>query len=409
MLLELLLPEQSRRVLQYPGYRAYWLARFSSTMAQQIITVAVGWQVYDITRDPLDLGLVGLTQFLPLMLLVTLTGSASDRYSRRTIMLWCIITESLVALGLVALALSDNQSTTPVFGLLILFGITRAFLSPASTALAPNLVPRAQFPDAVALNTVAWQIATICGPVGGGLLYGISAGAAYGFATLMLLGGAWLVALIPRLLKQQQPQENRTSQLLGGFAYVWREKLVLGAISLDMFAVMLAGAVALMPVYARDILEIGPTGLGLMRAAPGVGAILVAMVLMRTQIRNHAGVIMFVCVALFGLATALFGLSTSAWLSISLLVIIGATDMFSVYIREVLIQLRTDDSVRGRVNAVNMMFIGASNELGEFRAGVSASFFGAVPAVVVGGVGAVLIAGTWAWLFPGLRQAKRLN
>ncbi|MBL8581288.1 MAG: MFS transporter, partial [Rhizobiaceae bacterium] len=279
----------------------------------------------------------------------------------------------------------------------------------AAAALVANLVPPEDFANAVAWNSSAWQIATIVGPVAGGLLYGVSPVFAYAVASAFMLFSAVLIFAIPRPNQRTSTDKPTLESLFAGFRYIWGEKIVLGAISLDLFAVLLSGATALLPVYARDILELGPWGLGLLRAAPGIGAVGVAMYLAGYPIRDHAGIILLAFVALFGGFTLLFGVSQMPWLSILALALVGATDMVSVYIRETLIQLWTPDRVRGRVNAVNMVFVGASNELGEFRAGMMAAAIGTVPAVAVGGVAAIGIAGLWAWLFPELRRVRRLD
>jgi MFS family permease len=300
-------------------------------------------------------------------------------------------------------------STTVIFATLAVFGVARAFFGPAAASLVANLVPPKDFANAVAWNSSAWQTATIVGPVAGGLIYGISPEAAYGTAAVLMSVAAVLVFSIPKPVQKTETEKPSLETLFAGFRYIWSEKVVLGAISLDLFAVLLSGAVALLPVYARDILELGPWGLGLLRAAPGIGAIGVAIWLTGHPIRDHAGIVMLFFVAMFGAFTIVFGVSTIPWLSILALAVLGATDMVSVYIRETLIQLWTPDRVRGRVNAVNMVFVGASNELGEFRAGTMAAFVGTVPAVVFGGIGAIGIAGLWAWLFPALRKARRLD
>jgi MFS family permease len=289
------------------------------------------------------------------------------------------------------------------------FGVARAFFGPAAASLVANLVPAEDFANAVAWNSSAWQTATIVGPVAGGLLYGLSAEAAYTTAAVLMLAAALLVFSIPRPVQRKETEKPSLDSLFAGFRYIWGEKVVLGAVSLDLFAVLLSGATALLPVYARDILELGPWGLGLLRAAPGIGAIGVAIWLAGHPIRDHAGVLLFVFVAMFGVATAVFGASQIPWLSIIALAFVGATDMVSVYVRETLIQLWTPDEVRGRVNAVNMVFVGASNELGEFRAGTMAALIGTVPAVVAGGVGAIAVAGLWAVMFPELRKARHLD
>ena len=394
---------------QHRRYTIYWISRLAATFAVQIISVAVGWQVYDLTRDPLDLGIVGLVQFLPSLALVLVTGVVSDRFSRRMIMALCMVVEAICALSLLILTLRGLTSVLPIFMILIVFGIARAFVNPAASSLVTNLVPTEHLANAVAWNSSAWQIAVILGPVSGGLLYGISPLAAYGVAFVMLSAGTILALFIPKPPKRSHSQPVSWDTLLAGFRYVWKAKIVLGAISLDLFAVLLGGATALLPVYARDILELGPLGLGLLRAAPGIGAILMVVYLTTHPIRDSAGVIMFVFVAAFGACTVVFGFSTIVWVSIVALVLIGAADMVSVYIRETLIQIWTPDEVRGRVNAVNMVFVGASNELGEFRAGVMASLIGTVWAVTLGGAGTMLVAGLWAKWFPDLRRARYLD
>lgn len=387
----------------------YWWARFCATFAVQIIAVAVAWQVYDLTRDPFDLGLIGIVQFLPLLLLVLITGAVADRYGRRLVMSLAITLEVLCALGILVFSWRGLESPLPVFVALTLLGVARAFFGPASQALVVNLVPFGDFANAVSWNSSAWQVASIVGPVAGGLLYGIDSTVAYSVAVLLLASS---LLLILRIAEPPPPLEVRRitfHSIFEGLHFIRRENIVLGAISLDLFAVLLGGAVALLPVYARDILELGPWGLGMLRAAPGVGALLTAAWLATSPIKDHAGHILLVFVALFGVFTIAFGLSTLTWLSIAALALVGAADMVSVVIRETLLQLWTPDAVRGRVNAVNMVFLGASNELGEFRAGFMAAWIGAVPAVVFGGVGAVLVAAGWAWLFPQLRDARFLH
>jgi MFS family permease len=394
---------------RHRSFLNFWTARFLTTFATQMISVAVGWQIYDLTRDPWDLGLVGLVQFAPALLLVLVTGAAADRFGRRRIMGLMTAVEAVVALALLALTLSGLLSVTPIFAALLVLGIARAFYGPATGALVANLVPAEDFANAVAWNSSAWQTATIVGPVAGGLLYGIGAPVPYAAAALMLAGASLLIAMIPKPAQHTLAQKVTLETVFGGFRYIWGEKIVLGAISLDLFAVLLGGAVALMPVYARDILTLGPWGLGMMRAAPGAGGIAVAVFLSGYRFRDHAGIILLVFVFLFGASTVLFAVSTVAWLSILALVLIGATDMVSVYIRETLIQVWTPDHLRGRVNAVNMVFVGASNELGEFRAGSMASWIGTVPAVVFGGLGAMGVAVAWGFLFPELRRARHLD
>ena len=394
---------------RHPSFGFYWFARFFSALGMQIIAVAVGWQIYDLTRNPFDLGIIGLVQFLPALLLILVTGAAADRYGRRLIMGLCEIVSLAAAAALVVLTLRGLTSPLPVFAVLLVLGIARAFFNPASTALAPNLVPEEDLANAVAWNSMSWQTATIVGPAAGGLLYGLGDTAPY-WTSLVLFAIAWvLIFVIARPPHKRGVHRQDWETLSAGFRFIWREKVVLGAISLDMFAVLLGGAIALMPVFARDVLDLGPWGLGLLRSAPGVGAVAMATYLAANPIRRNAGHIMFIAVGLFGLSIVVFGWSTVAWLSIAALVVMGATDMISVYVRQTLVQLWTPDELRGRVNAVNMVFIGASNELGEFRAGSMAAFIGGVPAVVIGGIGAMGVAALWAFWFPVLRKIQRID
>jgi len=402
-------PDRRYAAFRHGAFLRFWATRCLATFSTQIVSVAVGWQVYDLTRDPFDLGLVGIIQFLPSLLLVLVTGAVSDRFGRRLIMALSVGAEALCAVALLVFSFHGLTGVGPIFAVLAVFGVARAFLGPAAASLVANLVPKEDFANAVAWNSSAWQTATIVGPVAGGLLYGISSEVAYGVAAL-LMGAATILAFsIPKPARRTAAEKPSLNTLFAGFRYIWGDKVVLGAISLDLFAVLLSGAVALLPVYARDILELGPWGLGLLRAAPGIGALTVAVWLAGHPMRDHAGIIMFAFVALFGVFTVVFGVSTMPWLSIAALAMLGATDMVSVYVRETLIQLWTPDDVRGRVNAVNMVFVGASNELGEFRAGTMAALIGTVPAVVFGGVGAIAVAGIWAVVFPELRRVRRLQ
>lgn len=394
---------------RHSAYARYFLARFLSSTAVQILSTAIGWQIYDETGNALYLGLIGLVQFLPAVLLVIPAGLASDRIGRRFIMGSAIVLEALVAATILFMAVSGRFAPEAVLGVLIVFGVGRAFYTPAASSLAVNLVPREDFPNAVGWNTGSWQLAHIAGPAAGGLLYGISASTAYGSALVLLAFACILIFSIPKPPQRISSEPTSLATLVGGFSYVFRNKVVLGAISLDLFAVLLGGAVALLPIYAKDILVLGPQGLGMLRAAPGIGAVIMLGLLVRFPVRDHAGLVLFVTVALFGLMTAVFGLSTLPWLSIAALMFIGAFDMISVYIREIILQLWTPDEVRGRVNAVNGIFLGASNELGEFRAGTMAAVFGAVFTVSAGGIAAVGVAGVIALAFPQLRRIRKLD
>jgi MFS family permease len=345
---------------------------------------------------------------VPVLLLALPAGEAADRYNRRRILLICYSIEIVVA-ALLAVAAFTARETIPILlGAAIVFGSARAFFSPANTALGPMLVPRALLPRAIAWGSLAWQTGSIAGPAIGGILITLSLWAPY-TASVVLYAIAFVCMLLIRGNAQPQLQPgSRWSLMKEGLAYVWNNKIVFGAISLDLAAVILGGATALLPVFARDVLHVDAWGFGILRAAPAVGAALVAAYLAANPIRNKAGPIMFIAVAVFGLGTLVFGLSQLLWVSVVALAILGGADMISVYVRQTLIQLATPDHMRGRVATVSSLFIGASNELGEFETGVVARFLGPVGAAVFGGVGALAVTGLWAWLFPGLRKADRL-
>lgn len=393
--------------LQYPDFARFIAARFLSTLAVQMQSVAVGWQVYAITGDALDLGLIGLAQFTPFIALVLIAGQVADRRERRLILTFCYALEVLCGLLLLAFTLSGLQVVWPVFAVMVLFGVARAFSLPTSQAITPNLVPPTSFGNAVALNSSSFQVATIVGPTLGGVLYLAGPAVVYTSVAFLLMTSVLLMVSVrvPRQAPSAEPANWHT--VLEGLRFVRSRPIVLGAISLDLFAVLLGGATAMLPAYASDVLSAGPTGLGLLRTAPGVGAALIALVLAFSPIVRHVGRWMFGGVALFGAATVVFGLSQSFALSLAALFLLGAGDMVSVYIRHVLVQLETPDAIRGRVSAVNAVFIGASNELGEFESGVTARWFGLVPSVVIGGVATLAVAGTWSRLFPALRSMNR--
>jgi MFS family permease len=394
---------------RHVSYSRFFYARILVSFATQIISVAVGWQMYDVTASAVYLGLIGLVQFLPSLLLMLVTGTVADRYNRRAIAAICTLVGTVCSAALLFLTLTGSFAPLPVFVILTIFGIERAFMTPATQSLAPNLVPPEDLSNAVAWNSSSWQVAAILGPVAGGLLYGASPALAYAVAVIFSAVGALLTFMIPKPAQRTSAEAKNWETILAGFRFIWSEKVVLGAISLDLFAVLLGGATALMPIYARDILTLGPWGLGLLRAAPGFGAIAMAIFLASHPLRHRAGLYMFCGVALFGVGTLVFGISSTPWLSIAALALMGASDMISVYVRETLIALWTPDHVRGRVNAVNMVFVGASNELGEFRAGTMASIVGAVPAVVIGGIGTLAVAFIWANGFPQLRKIDALD
>ncbi|PDS30896.1 MFS transporter [Rhizobium phaseoli] len=394
---------------RHSSYTRFFFARFLLSFSQQIVSVAVGWQMYDQTGRAIYLGLIGLVQFLPSLLLILVTGSVADRHNRRVIAALCSLVSALCTLALLVMTVMGTFKPLPVFAVLLIFGIERAFMSPAVQSLAPNLVPEHALSNAIAWNSSSWQLAAITGPVIGGLLYGVSATTAYSVAVIFSILGAGLLFMIPKPEQKTVGEAKSWAMILGGFSFIRAEKVVLGAISLDLFAVLLGGATALMPIFARDILTLGPWGLGLLRAAPGLGAIVMAIFLAAYPLKHRAGIYMFIGVALFGLGTIIFGVSTNTEVSIAALALMGAADMVSVYVRESLIALWTPDQLRGRVNAVNMVFVGASNELGEFRAGTMASIFGAVPAVVIGGIGTLVVAAIWASSFPKLRRIDTLD
>jgi MFS family permease len=405
-----LLPTQTP-ALAYPDFTLYQIARFFIVAALEMQSVAVGWQVYEITHRPLDLGLVGLAQFLPGVLLFLVAGHAADRHDRTRLLNICYAGFILCSGLLLGLALRHSRSVYAIYVVLLLLGVVRCFNWPASRALLPQLVPADYFSKAVAWNASLFQAATILGPSIGGILYALVGGPSIVYGTVTAAGAIALIASLRiRVTSQPRPAEEISLHtVMAGFRYVWREKVVLGSISLDMFAVLLGGAVALLPVYASEILRTGPWGLGLLRSAPGVGAAMMALFLAQRPIRGQAGWIMLICVAGFGVFTIVFGISRSLTLSLFALFLVGATDMVSVIIRATLVQLATPDPMRGRVNAVDMLFIGASNELGEFESGLTAHWFGTVPAVVLGGIGTLIVIVLWAWLFPDLRNADQLH
>jgi len=372
-------------------------------------TVAVGWQVYEITHDPLDLGLIGLSQFLPFVLLVLPAGHFADRHLRQKLLSACYGLMLVCALLLLAFSLSGLQVVWPVFAVMVLFGVARAFAMPTGQALLPNVVPPALFGRAVAVNSTTWQLSTIAGPAIGGIVYLFGAPVVYATVALLLAAAVVLMFGVRAPAPARSAQSITFDSLLEGLRFVFQRKIILGAISLDLFAVLFGGAVALLPAYASDILEVGPDGLGLLRAAPGVGAVVVALLFTWRPLAQRVGPAMLWGVALFGVSTVIFGLSESFAVSLAALAVLGAADMVSVYIRHMLVQLETPDEIRGRVSAVSAVFIGASNELGEFESGVTAAWWGVRPAVVVGGVVSIAIAGLWARWFPQLARLDRFE
>jgi MFS family permease len=394
---------------RHPNYRYFVMARVCNITASEMQSVAVAWQVYNLTHQPLDLGLVGLAQFLPGILLFLIAGHAADKHSRINILRVCCGLFMLSSLMLLYLAWHGIPSVYWIYAVLLLNGTVRAFNWPAGQALLPELIPKEDFANAVTWNSSSFQAAAILGPVLGGILYAATGDPVKVYACCAFTYTFGLYAQMrmkPR--KRERPETGVAEKALDGFRYVFANRLVLGCISLDLFAVLLGGAVALLPVYARDILRVDAFGLGVLRSAPGAGAVLMALVLAYKPLRSKAGAIMLLCVAGFGVFTIIFGISKSVPLSVVCLALVGAADMVSVVVRNVVTQVTVPDSMRGRVSAVNMIFIGASNEVGEFESGLTAHWFGTVEAVVLGGVGTILIVILWTFLFPDLRKVDRL-
>jgi MFS family permease len=400
-----------RAAFTHPAFVLFQIARFLIVAAVEMQAVAVGWQVYEITKRPLDLGFVGLAQFLPAIVLFPISGHASDRYDRRKVLSICYAGFAVCFALLLALAHRRVHSVSAIYVVLILLGVVRSFNGTASRSILPLLVPEKDFPNAVAWNATTFQTATILGPSFGGVLYAAFHGPSVVYAVAMLtaIGATLSTFRIKPEVKARQREPMTFKTVFAGLHYIWSKKLILGAISLDLFAVLLGGAVALLPVYAREILHTGPWGLGLLRTAPGVGAAIMAVLLAHRPLRGRSGPTLLWSVAGFGVFTIIFGVSRSLVVSLIALLLLGASDLVSVIIRATLTQLATPDEMRGRVTAVDMIFIGTSNEFGQFESGVTAQWFGTVPAVVLGGIGTLVVIGLWAWLFPELRHAGELT
>ena len=401
--------DDSDDLTRHRPFVVFWLARVCSTVALQIQSVAVAWQIYDLTQRPLDLGLVGLSQFAPAFLLILFAGHAADRYDRRAVLWLCQTAQAAAVLLLAVGTLTGAISRELIFAAVFVIGAARAFEGPATQSLLPNLVPERLFPRAAAGSSSANQFATVAGPALGGILYNLSPVATYAICAGLLLLAAALITLVKtsRTGVLREPFSLRT--LFAGFGFIWGQPVVLGAISLDLFAVLLGGATALLPIYARDILGLESWGLGLLRASPAMGALATTLVLMRWPLRRRVGRTLFLMVGIFGAATLAFALSTTLVQAMAALVVLGAADVVSVVIRQTLVQLETPDAMRGRVSAVSSLFTGTSNQLGEFRAGVMAHWLGAVPAAVVGGVGTLLIVAAGLRAFPQLLKVDRME
>ncbi len=398
------------RAFRSLDFRRFLGSRLLAILGLEMMNVAVGWQVYALTRRPLDLGYVGLAQFLPPLFLTLPAGHAADRFDRRRVMLLCHLGFGLCAALLAWLALTDIRTPVPIFGVLVLLGTARAFNAPAAQALMPSLLPEGDFPNAVAWNSSTFQVGTVAGPAIGGGLYALIGNpeAVYLLAAGLAVLDVIVLAGIRARTGRMESKATSWSTVLAGVRYVWENKVVLGSISLDLFAVLLGGAAALMPVFAQDVLHTGAWGLGVLRSAPAIGAGAVGLWLAANPLKRHVGRRMLLGVAIFGAATIGFGLSRSLWLSVVLLVVMGAADMLSVFVRLTLVQISPPPEMRGRVNAVNMLFIGASNELGEFESGLTAQWLGPVRAVVAGGIGTLLVVLAWTRLFPALTRVDRL-
>jgi MFS family permease len=390
--------------LGHAPFALFWSSRVLATLALQMQTVAVGWQLYSLTGSALDLGLVGLVQFVPTIVLTLIVGQVADRYDRRLVVVVCEVAQAgaggVLALG----SLGGWLTRDGILTLVAIIGAARAFENPARAALVPRLVPLALLPRAIASVTSAGQTARIVGPALGGVLYTLGPATVYAVVAALYVVGATLIAFVRDDQPARVPDEMTPASLFSGIAFIWRQRLLLGLMSLDLFAVLLGGATALLPIYARDILDTGPWGLGLLRAAPAVGALATSLVLTRHPVDRRAGPVLFAAVFVFGLATLVFGVSTSLHLSLAALVVLGASDLLSVVIRQSLVQIRTPDGMRGRVSAVHSLFTGTSNQLGEFESGLLAALFGAVPAVLIGGAGTLVVAAVWMYRFPELRR-----
>jgi MFS family permease len=390
------------------SFMQLWCARLASTAAAQMLMVAVGWQMYDLTGSAWDLGLVGLLQFAPALLLALWAGHVIDRHHRARIVAACLAGQMLVTATLWAASAGGWAGRELLLGISLVLGAVRAFQMPAQQALTPSLVPQALLPRALAFSSAGMQGAIIAGPALGGFIYVAGPGATYAVCAALFAIASVLCALIRYEHVPRSAGPVTWETLLAGVHFVWRQKVVLGAISLDLFAVLLGGAVALLPIFAKDILHVGPWGLGLLRGAPAVGALSMSVALAPWPVKRQTGHVLLGAVAVFGLATLVFGVSTNLWLSMAALTVTGAADMISVVIRSTLVQLETPDAMRGRVSAVNSVFIGASNQLGEFESGATAALLGPVGSVVLGGLGTLLVAGLWLRLFPGLAQRDAL-
>jgi len=401
--------ETQPSAFSFRDFRFFLAMRIPATLATQVQGVAVGWHVYDISHQPISLGFVGLAQFLPVFGLALIAGHVADRYDRRIVLALCLALQALTSFLLLAVVVLGIETLWPIYLLLVLFGVGRAFAAPAMQALLPSLIPQSLLGNAFAWSSSTMQTMTIAGPALGGLIYAGGPAAVYGTAGLSFSLAVIAALAISPPVRQTERRGMDWTSLLAGIRFIVARPAIGGAISLDLFAVLFGGATALLPVYARDILHTGPLGLGLLRSAPAVGAVIVGVILGRRSLGPRAGRTMFVAVGIFGIATIVFGLSGNFLVSLAALAILGASDMVSVFVRQNLVQRATPDEMRGRVNAVNFLFVGASNELGEMESGLTAAWLGSIEAVVVGGIGTLAIMAIWYWRFPDLRNVDRLE
>ena len=410
------LQEDNRHPLQIPDFRAFWTSRLAGVLGTSAQSAAIAWQVYEIARrtqgvaeSALYVGLIGLAQFITLFAFTLPAGIVADRHDRKKIVSIVLLAQLLLSLGFFAYSFIPHPPFWGLFALSAVLGACRAFSAPASSAIGPMLVPKHILPKAIAVNSMAFQTGLIVGPALGGVLVGFSPRFAYGFCAGLCLIAAILILTIKTPTAPDAPSGSKMTMLKEGMEYIWSNKVILGAISLDLFAVLLGGAVALMPIYVKDILHAGPQMFGILRASPAIGAIVTSFILSWSPIRRHAGPWMFGGVAVFGVATIVFGLSQMIWVSIAAMIVLGAADMISVYVRGTLVQIVTPNHMRGRVASVSYLFIGASNELGEFETGVMARLMGPVNAALFGGIGSLIVTGAWIKLFPPLFKADRLE
>jgi MFS family permease len=396
-------------LLRHPPFALYWSSRILSVGASHMLAVAIGWQLYALTGSALDLGLVGLVQFATQIVLTLVVGQAADRYDRRAIIALCRVVSGVAAAALAVGTVGGWLTTGRILALVAVVGAARAFEAPTMSALVVSLVPRALVPKAMAWSVSANQAARIVAPALGGVLYVLGAELVYVVAGALFLVAGLLAALIRGPVTARPREQFTLESFFSGVLYIRNSRVLLGMMSLDLFAVLFGGATALLPIYARDVLHTGPWGLGLLRSSPAIGALVMSVLLARYPIDRQVGRVMFWAVLIFGAATVAFGLSTSLPLSLLALVVLGASDVVSVVIRVSLVQMRTPDEMRGRVSAVHSLFTGTSNQLGEFESGLTAALFGAVPAVLIGGIGTMAVAALWMYLFPELRKVGALE